>query len=42
LHLSATGQATYAAIIKSFVERKKLMLEALDPEPSGELVPLFG
>jgi DNA-binding MarR family transcriptional regulator len=42
LHLSESGQRTYAAIIKSFVEREKQMLEMLDPAERRELVRLFG
>src|SRR5438034_3344307 len=42
LHLSESAQLTYAAIIKSFVEREKQMLETLDPAERRELVRLFG
>lgn len=42
LHLSESGQRTYAAIIKSFVEREQEMLETLDPAERRELVRLFG
>ncbi|KRQ92820.1 MarR family winged helix-turn-helix transcriptional regulator [Bradyrhizobium valentinum] len=41
LHLSESGQANYDAIIKSFVEREKQMLEMLDPAERRELVRLF-
>jgi len=40
--LSESAQLTYAAIIKSLVEREKQMLETLDRAERRELVRLFG
>jgi DNA-binding MarR family transcriptional regulator len=42
LHLTESGQSIYASIIRSFIEREKNMLEALDPSERRELIRLFG
>ena len=42
LHLTEAGQRTYASIIKSFIEREKAMVDALDPAERRELTRLFG
>jgi DNA-binding MarR family transcriptional regulator len=42
LHLSESGQRTYASIIESFVERERGMLAALDVAERRELMRLFG
>jgi DNA-binding MarR family transcriptional regulator len=42
LHLSESGQRTYASIIGNFIERERGMLAALDPAEQRELVRLFG
>ena len=42
LHLTESGQRTYASIIKSFIEREKAMMDALDPTERRELARLFG
>jgi DNA-binding MarR family transcriptional regulator len=41
LHLTEAGQRMYASIIKSFIEREKAMMAALDPAERRELTRLF-